>query len=71
MITTTCGFFITLTVLPGGLVEPVVEDDIVDVVDVDRGDRGLFVLFDDGNVVVSVLNEVVDVSWMEDINITV
>ena len=58
-----------LLYLPGGLVKPVVEDDIVDVVDVDRGDHG-FMLFDDGNVVVSVLDEV-DVSWMEDINITV
>ena len=48
---------------PGGLVEPVVEDDIYveyDVVDVDRGDHG-FMLFDDGNVVIIVLDEV-DVS---------
>ena len=49
-----------LLYLPGGLVETVVEDDIVDVVDVDRGDHG-FMLFDDGNVIVSVLDEV-DVS---------
>ena len=48
---------------PGGLVEPVVEDDTYveyDVVDVDRGGH-----------VVGVLDEVVCVLWMEDINITV
>ena len=56
ILSTTCVFLLQL---PGGLVETVVEDDIVDV-DVDRGDHG-FMLFDDGNVVVSVLDEV-DVS---------
>ena len=46
---------------PDRWVEPVVEDDTyVDVVDVDRGDRG-FMSFDNSNVVVGVL-EVVDVS---------
>ena len=45
---------------PGGLVEPVVEDDTyVDVVDVDRSGCGFML----GNVVVfGVLDEVVDVS---------
>ena len=45
------------------MAEPVVEDDTYveyDVVDVDRGDH-----------VVGILDEVVDVSWMEDVNITV
>ena len=69
ILSTMCMFFLLHS--PGGLVEPVVEDDAyVDVVDFDRGDHGS-VLFDNSNVVGGVFNEVVDVSWMEDINITV
>ena len=50
--------------LPDGLVKAVVEDDTYveyDVVDVDRGGRG-FMLINDGNVIVGVLDGFVDVS---------
>ena len=58
-------FFFNFVHSPDGLVKLVVEDSTYDVVDG-------FMLFVDSNVfVVSVLDDIVCVSWMEDINITV
>ena len=62
--TTSMQFFLNFVHSPDGLVKSVVEDDAYDVVDG-------FMLFVDSVVVVSVLDDIVCVTWMEDINITV